>query len=117
MEKKIQTRAILIGAVVLACLFGIIGFPRNVQELQANVRDRIRLGLAALSACWRSSALERRTGHRNRLERRTRRSARRSRSRFMGPGDCGECPRSCAHSTAAHGMGSARPRCRPPAVV
>ena len=45
MEKKIQTRAILIGAVVLACLFGIVGFPRNVQELKANVRDRIRLGL------------------------------------------------------------------------
>ena len=45
MEKKIQTRAILIGAVVVACLFGVIGFPRNVQELKANVRDRIRLGL------------------------------------------------------------------------
>jgi preprotein translocase subunit SecD len=45
MEKKIQTRVILIGAVMLVCLFGIIGFPRNVEQLKQNVRDRIRLGL------------------------------------------------------------------------
>src|SRR5437870_7853931 len=45
MEKMIPTSAFLIGAVVLTCRFGIVGFPRNVQELKANVRDRIRLGL------------------------------------------------------------------------
>src|SRR5579863_7520307 len=45
MREKIQTRVIVIAAVVLICLFGIVGLPRNVQQLKANVRDHIHLGL------------------------------------------------------------------------
>ncbi len=45
METKIKSRAIFIGIVMLVCLVGIIGFPKNVQELKDNVRSRIRLGL------------------------------------------------------------------------
>src|SRR5579872_1037040 len=45
METKIRGRAIFILIVVVACIFGIIGFPKNVQELKNNVRDRIHLGL------------------------------------------------------------------------
>ncbi len=45
MESKIRNRALLVAAVVLLCVFGIIGLPRNVQQLRENVRERIRLGL------------------------------------------------------------------------
>lgn len=45
MEKKLQGRFILIAAVILLCGFGIIGFPRNIQQLKENVRNRIHLGL------------------------------------------------------------------------
>lgn len=45
METKIRNRTILTFVVVVACILGIIGFPRNVQQLKENVRDRIRLGL------------------------------------------------------------------------
>ena len=45
MTEKIQTRAIIIAVVILACAFGIVGFPRNVNQLKANVHDRLRLGL------------------------------------------------------------------------
>jgi preprotein translocase subunit SecD len=45
METKIRGRAIVILVVVLACILGIIGFPKNVQELKANLRSRIHLGL------------------------------------------------------------------------
>ena len=45
METKIKSRAIFIGIVMLVCLLGIIGFPKNVQELKDNVHSRIRLGL------------------------------------------------------------------------
>src|SRR3990172_1996032 len=58
MEQKIRNRAILISAVVLACLLGLIcyprhdstveetiGFPTTWQRLKENVSDRIRLGL------------------------------------------------------------------------
>lgn len=45
MEMKIKGRAIFIGVVMVACILGIVGFPKNVQELKENVRDRIRLGL------------------------------------------------------------------------
>jgi preprotein translocase subunit SecD len=45
MDTKIRTRAIIILVVVLACIFGIIGFPRNVQELKENLHNRIHLGL------------------------------------------------------------------------
>jgi preprotein translocase subunit SecD len=45
MERKIRNRAILILIVVLACIFGIIGFPSNFQKLKDNLADRIKLGL------------------------------------------------------------------------
>ena len=45
MEMKIKGRAIFIGIVLVASLLGIIGFPKNFQELKNNVRNRIRLGL------------------------------------------------------------------------
>jgi preprotein translocase subunit SecD len=45
MEMKIKGRAIFIGVVMLACVLGIIGFPKNFQELKDNVRSRIHLGL------------------------------------------------------------------------
>jgi preprotein translocase subunit SecD len=45
MEMKIKGRAIFIGIVMVASVLGIIGFPKNFQELKDNVRNRIRLGL------------------------------------------------------------------------
>jgi len=45
METKIRGRAIIIAALIVICVLGIIGFPKNVQELKENVRSRIRLGL------------------------------------------------------------------------
>jgi preprotein translocase subunit SecD len=45
METKIRGRAISILLVVVACVFGIIGFPKNVQELKDNVHTRIHMGL------------------------------------------------------------------------
>lgn len=45
MERKIRNRTILILVVVLACIFGIIGFPSNFHRLEQNLADRIRLGL------------------------------------------------------------------------
>jgi preprotein translocase subunit SecD len=45
MEAKLRGRTIFIALVMVASLLGVIGFPRNVQELKENVRNRIRLGL------------------------------------------------------------------------
>jgi preprotein translocase subunit SecD len=45
METKIRARAISIGVVIVVCILGIIGFPKNFQELKDNLRSRIRLGL------------------------------------------------------------------------
>jgi preprotein translocase subunit SecD len=45
METKIRGRVIFILAVVVACILGITGFPRNVQELKDNIHSRIHLGL------------------------------------------------------------------------
>jgi preprotein translocase subunit SecD len=45
MEFKIRNRAIFIGVVILACIIGIIGFPKNFQELKDNLHSRIHLGL------------------------------------------------------------------------
>jgi preprotein translocase subunit SecD len=43
--EKVRTRAIVILAVVVACVIGIIGLPTNVQELRQNISSRIHLGL------------------------------------------------------------------------
>jgi preprotein translocase subunit SecD len=45
METKIRGRAIFILVVVLVCIIGVIGFPKNVQELRDNLHNRIHLGL------------------------------------------------------------------------
>lgn len=45
METKIRGRAIFILVVVVACILGVIGFPRNVKELKDNLHSRIHLGL------------------------------------------------------------------------
>ena len=45
METKLRARAIFILIVVVACILGIIGFPKNVQELKDNVHNRIHMGL------------------------------------------------------------------------
>jgi preprotein translocase subunit SecD len=45
MESRLRTRTIIIVVVVVGCILGIIGFPRNFDQLKSNVRDRIRLGL------------------------------------------------------------------------
>jgi preprotein translocase subunit SecD len=45
METKIRGRALAILVVVVVCILGIIGFPRNLQELKENLHTRIHLGL------------------------------------------------------------------------
>jgi preprotein translocase subunit SecD len=45
MERKIRNRSILILIVILVCVFGIIGFPKNIGQLASNLNNRIKLGL------------------------------------------------------------------------
>lgn len=45
METKIRSRVIVIVVVIVACILGVTGFPKNVQELKQNALSRIRLGL------------------------------------------------------------------------
>ena len=45
METKIRARAIAVVVVLVVSILGIIGLPKNFQELKDNVRNRIRLGL------------------------------------------------------------------------
>ncbi len=45
METKIRNRVIFIVIVIALAIFGVIGFPRNFQQLKQNIGDRIRLGL------------------------------------------------------------------------
>jgi preprotein translocase subunit SecD len=45
METKIRGRAIAVLIVIVICIIGIIGFPKNVQELKDNIHNRIHLGL------------------------------------------------------------------------
>jgi len=45
MDRKLAGRAIAIVVVILLCVFGIIGFPKSLAELKANVANNIKLGL------------------------------------------------------------------------
>lgn len=45
MREKIQNRVIIIAGVILLCVFGIVGVPRNIQQLKSNAADHIHLGL------------------------------------------------------------------------
>ena len=45
MSKNLRNKALVIVAVVLACIVGVIGLPTSATELRENVRERMRLGL------------------------------------------------------------------------
>ena len=45
MQRNLMIKTVVIVATVLVCLFGIIGFPKSMAELQSNVTHRIHLGL------------------------------------------------------------------------
>ena len=45
MQRNLMIKTLVIVATVLACIFGIIGFPRSIDGLKANVARNIRLGL------------------------------------------------------------------------
>ncbi|HEX5412120.1 MAG TPA: protein translocase subunit SecD [Terriglobia bacterium] len=44
-HNRIRNRTVFIVVVVLACIIGLIGFPKNVTQLKDNLASRIRLGL------------------------------------------------------------------------
>lgn len=44
-HNRIRNRTVFIIAVVVACVLGLIGFPRNVSQLKDNLANRIQLGL------------------------------------------------------------------------
>jgi preprotein translocase subunit SecD len=45
MQRNLMIKTVVIVATVLVCLFGIIGFPRSLNQLEANVTRNIHLGL------------------------------------------------------------------------
>jgi len=45
MRRNVRGRTVFIIATILACVFGIIGFPRSGSSLIANLKHNIRLGL------------------------------------------------------------------------
>src|SRR5215831_1169884 len=45
MQRNLLIKVGVIVATVLVCIFGIIGFPTSVAQMQANIARRIRLGL------------------------------------------------------------------------
>jgi preprotein translocase subunit SecD len=45
MEHRLRNRTVFILVVVLACIVGLTGFPKNVQQLSQNLGNRIQLGL------------------------------------------------------------------------
>jgi preprotein translocase subunit SecD len=45
MAKNLKARTLVIVAVVLACIFGVIGFPKSMADLRRNWENNIRLGL------------------------------------------------------------------------
>src|SRR5579884_2899206 len=45
MKRNLKIKAAIIVAVVLACIYGVIGIPKSGAELARNFQDRIRLGL------------------------------------------------------------------------
>src|ERR1700674_4150648 len=42
---ELRTRVIIISAVIVACILGIIGLPRNFEQLKENIHNRLHLGL------------------------------------------------------------------------
>ena len=45
MDKSLRTKAAVIVAVILICIYGIIGIPKSKDELIANWNHNIKLGL------------------------------------------------------------------------
>jgi preprotein translocase subunit SecD len=45
MRTNLTTRTVIIVVTILVCIFGIIGFPKSIADLKANVSENIRLGL------------------------------------------------------------------------
>lgn len=45
MKRNLRTRTIIIAATILLCIYGIIGLPKSMGELRANVARNIHLGL------------------------------------------------------------------------
>lgn len=45
MYKNLKYKALFIAAVVLACIYLVIGVPKSKDELLANIRNNVRLGL------------------------------------------------------------------------
>jgi len=45
MRTNLTTRTVIIVVTILVCIFGIIGFPKSVADLKANLTENIRLGL------------------------------------------------------------------------
>src|SRR5450432_233714 len=45
MQRNLMIKTVVIVATVLICLFGIIGFPRSIAQLKANLQHNIHLGL------------------------------------------------------------------------
>jgi preprotein translocase subunit SecD len=45
MAKNLKTRTLVIVAVIVACIIGIIGFPKSMADLKRNWQNNIRLGL------------------------------------------------------------------------
>ena len=45
MQRNLMIKTAVIVATVLICIFGIIGFPRSVDQLEANLKHNIHLGL------------------------------------------------------------------------
>src|SRR5438045_1127451 len=45
MDKSLRLKAVFIVAVILICIYGIIGIPKSKEELAANWNNNIKLGL------------------------------------------------------------------------
>ena len=45
MGKNIRARSVVIAAVIVACIIGVIGFPKSLADLKRNWQNNIRLGL------------------------------------------------------------------------
>ena len=45
MNRNLKYKAIVIAAVILACLYGIFGIPKSTADISANFQKNIRLGL------------------------------------------------------------------------
>src|ERR1700734_2844810 len=44
MKHNLLTRTVFVAAVAIACIYGVIGVPRSVEEVMANWQRNIRLG-------------------------------------------------------------------------